>query len=240
MAGSWYEIKHKKIKADKQRGATFTKLSKLITMAVKQGGSDPAMNSALDLAISKAKASNVTNDIIDRAIKKGKGETQGEGDLAEVIYEGYAPLGIPMLVVAVTDNTNRAVAHVRHAFSKYGGKYADSGSVSFQFKRMGIIQVRFSMATEEAELALMDSGVEDYTFLEPAFVEATCPATDLAKVVKVLKEAGFIVEEAKIGFVPLNPTVIEKEEDMEALATFFDHMEDSDDIQEIYSTIKMS
>lgn len=239
MAGSWYEIKNKKIALDKKRGATFTKLAKAITVAVKQGGGDTSTNAALDMLLRKAKAANMTNDIIDRAIKKGKGETTGEEELVEMVYEGYGPLSVPVLVVALTDNPNRTVAHVRHIFSKYGGKYADSGAVSFQFKRMGILQVGFSSSQEDAELALMDAGVVDYTVLDATMIQATCEPTDLAKVTKALQEAGLTVDEAKIGYVPLNPTVIESSEDMETLAAFFGYMEDSDDIQEIYSTISL-
>jgi len=239
MAGSWYEIKHKKNKADNKRGVTFTKLAQAITMAVKQGGGDPTMNAALELVLRKAKTANMTNDIIERAIKKGKGESLGESELVELLYEGYAPLGIPMLVVALTDNPNRTVAHVRHIFSKYGGKYAESGSVSFQFQRKGIFQIRLTDDLESSELALMDAGVEDYVFLEPSLVEAVCPPTELGRVNTALKEAGLSVEEAKLGYVPLQSTVIESEEDMQTLANFIDMMEDNDDIQQIYSTISM-
>lgn len=237
MAGSWYEIKNKKIALDKKRGATFTKLAKAITVAVKQGGGDVATNAALDVLIRKAKVANMTNDIIDRAIKKGKGETNGEADLMELLYEGYGPLGIPMLVVALTDNPNRTVAHVRHIFSKYGGKSAESGSVSFQFKKRGIIQAHYALSQEDAELALMDAGVEDYTLLETGVVQAICSPTELAKVLKALPD--FQIDDAKIGFVPLSTTTL-SDEDMETLATFIGYMEDSDDIQEIYSTISMS
>jgi len=240
MAGSWYEIKHKKNKADAKRGATFTKLAQAITLAVRQGGGDPAMNAALETVLRKAKAANMTNDIIDRAIKKGKGENAGDAELVELVYEGYAPLGVPILVLALTDNPNRTVAHVRHIFSKHGGKYADSGSVSFQFQRKGLLQVRLSGNTEDSELALMESGLEDYSFLEENLVESICAPADLSAVSKRLSEAGLTVEEAKLGYVPLSPTRIDNDADMETLAQFFSLMEDSDDIQQIYSTIPLN
>lgn len=237
MAGSWYEIKHKKIRADKQRGATFTKLAQAITLSVKQGGGDPEMNPALDVVLRKAKAANMTNEIIDRAIKKGTGELQGDAEVKEVVYEGYGPHGIPMLVVAATDNTNRTVAHVRHVFSKHGGKYADSGSVSFQFARKGILMVQLPNA--DAELELIDAGVEDTTEVAPLLFQAICAPTELSNVMKALQQTEITIDEAKLGYIPLNPTVITSSEEMETIAAFLERMEDNDDIQEIYSTISM-
>jgi len=241
MAGhsKWHSIRHKKGIADAKRAAVFTKLGRAITVAAKQGGGDPDMNPSLALAISKAKAANMPKDAITKAVDKGTGAGSDLDSFKEVVYEGYAPGGVAAMIVALTDNANRAVAHVRHVFSKTGGNMGDSGAVSYMFDKKGIIELELPSWDEDMEMKIIESGVEDYTELDDRLLQLTTDPKELAHVIKAVEAIeGSTVKDAKLGFVPKSTTEL-TDEQMEKLATFMDLMEESDDVQEIYSTVKL-
>ena len=160
----WSTIKHKKAAADTKRGKLFTQLTKELTIAAREGGGDPEFNARLRLAVDKAKEANMPKDNIDRAIKRGTGELEGQ-ELHEVVYEGYAPHGVGVLIEVVTDNRNRAVAELRHALSRNGGSMAEAGSVAWQFERKGYLTLKEAVADEdELFLVAADAGAEDVSF----------------------------------------------------------------------------
>lgn len=231
----WHQIRHKKGIADQKRGALFTKLGRNITIAARNGG-DQAMNPSLALSVQKAKAANMTNDAIDRAIKKGTGELKDESIFQEVYYEGYAPGNIPMIVSALTDNTNRTVAHVRHAFSKHGGNMGNSGSVAHMFEKKGVILAKLSKeaSADEAEMAIIESGAEDYD-MDDNTVTIYTDIKDLHSAESALQQSGFFtMEDSGIKYLPLMEQAI-PEDKKAAYEAFLEHVEDSDDIQEVYS-----
>lgn len=233
----WHQIKRSKGLLDKKRGALFTKLSRNVSIAAQAGG-DPSMNPSLALAIDKAKEANMTNDVIARAIKKGTGELKDSVEIMEIYYEGYAPGGIPIMVRALTDSINRTVAHVRHIFSKYGGSMGNSGAVAHMFTKRGVLDMTYTGSLENAELAIIDSGAVDYSFGEEGIVQVLTEVVDLHQVQKALQEQGFILKESDIKYIPNSTQAITDDAQLEELSKFFDLMEDSDDIQEIYSTIE--
>jgi len=164
----WHKIQHKKGKADAARGSVFTKLCKAITVAAKDGGGDPGMNFSLRLAVEKAKAGNVPKDNIERAIKRGTGENREDLVLEENLYEGFGPGSVAFLVKTISDNKNRTVSEVKHAFSKHGGSMGSAGSVQWQFEEKGVVYLSAEQKTqiddwEAFELSLIDAGVEDIT-----------------------------------------------------------------------------
>ena len=239
MAGhsKWHQIKRSKGLLDKKRGALFTKLSRNISIAAQAGG-DPTMNPSLALAIEKAKEANMTNDVISRAIKKGTGELKDGQEITEIFYEGYAPGGLPIIIRALTDSTNRTVAHVRHIFSKYGGSMGNSGAVAHMFSKRGVLDMTYSRTMEEAELSIIDSGALDYSFGEGHHVRIITEVADLHNVQKVLSTQDFVLQESDIKYIPNTTQSVNDDAQLEQLGRFFDLMEDSDDIQEIYSTIE--
>lgn len=239
MAGhsKWHQIKRSKGLLDKKRGALFTKLSRNVSIAAQAGG-DPTMNPALALAIEKAKEANMTNDVISRAIKKGTGELKDTTEIVEIYYEGYAPGGIPIIVRALTDSINRTVAHVRHIFSKYGGSMGNSGAVAHMFAKRGVLDMSYVSSQEEAELAIIDSGAVDYSFGEGKEVRVLTEVQDLHRVQKALEAQEFVLNESDIKYIPNATQSVTDDGKLEELSQFFDLMEDSDDIQEIYSTIE--
>lgn len=233
----WHQIKRSKGLLDKKRGALFTKLSRNVSIAAQAGG-DPSMNPSLALAIDKAKEANMTNDVIARAIKKGTGELKDTVEIMEIYYEGYAPGGIPIMVRALTDSINRTVAHVRHIFSKYGGSMGNSGAVAHMFMKRGVLDMTYTGSQENAELAIIDSGAVDYSFGEEGNVQVLTEVVDLHQVQKALQEQGFVLKESDIKYIPNSTQTVTDDAQLEELSKFFDLMEDSDDIQEIYSTIE--
>ncbi len=239
MAGhsKWHQIKRSKGLLDKKRGALFTKLSRNVSIAAQAGG-DPSMNPALALAIEKAKEANMTNDVISRAIKKGTGELKDAQEITEIYYEGYAPGGLPIIIRALTESTNRTVAHVRHIFSKYGGSMGNSGSVAHMFTKRGVLDMKYTDSLENAELYIMDSGAVDYTFGDQGDVRVITEVAELHTVQKNLAAHDFTLQESDIKYIPNTTQAVSDESQLEELSKFFDLMEDSDDIQEIYSTIE--
>ena len=236
MAGhsKWHNIKNKKGKEDAKRGKIFTKLSRNITVAAREGGDDPAYNAALKAAIDKAKAENMPNDNIDRAIKKAAGGDDG-ADFEAVTYEGYGPSGIAVLVECLTDNRNRTAPDVRHAFDKNGGNLGTNGSVSFLFDRKG----QLGIATDEGidpDAVMMDAieaGAEDVTVIDEG-IEITTAPEEYHKVRNYLEEKGYEFVISEITFIPQTTTALDSEEDRAKMTKLIEQLESNDDVQEVY------
>jgi len=206
-------------------------------VASREGGGDPDMNAKLALAIEKAKAENMPRENIERAIKRGTGEIEG-ADYEEVTYEGYAPGGVAVFVEALTDNTNRTVADLRHAFSKAGGSLGQTGSVAFQFERKGVIEVA-SAGRDELELfeLVVDAGADDLREEDDSFI-ITTPVERFAQVMTALQNAGIEPEEAGLQRIPLTTVKISPEE-AKKVARLIDTLEEMQDVQAVYTTLEM-
>ncbi|MGF7429196.1 YebC/PmpR family DNA-binding transcriptional regulator [Thermoanaerobacterium thermosaccharolyticum] len=231
----WANIKHKKEKMDAQKGKIFTKLTKDIIMAAKEGG-DPETNSKLRDAIEKAKANNLPNDNIQRAIKKGTGELSG-GNLEEVVYEGYGPAGSAIIVEALTDNKNRTAGDIRHIFDRSGGSLGSSGCVAWMFDKKGIITIEKSENIDEDELAMLviDAGADDFSSDGDEYEILTDPSNFQA-VKDAIKNAGYEMSSAEITMIPQN-TVKLSDSDYEKFEKFIEKLEENDDVQEVYHNV---
>lgn len=230
----WANIKHKKEKTDAQRGKIFTKIGREIAIAVKEGGSDPDQNAKLRDVIAKAKANNMPNENIMRSIKKAAGEL-GSVSYEEVVYEGYAPGGIAIIVRAVTDNRNRTAGEMRHIFDKSGGSLGATGCVGWMFDRTGVIVMERKAGMDEDEVMLdaIDAGAQDIEAGDDYFEVTTDPA-DFSAVREALEKKGYALLSAGIELIPQN-TVDVPAENADALQTILDKLEDHDDVQEVYS-----
>ncbi len=241
----WATTKHKKAVVDAKRGKLFAKLIKNIEVAARTGGGDPAGNPTLYDAIQKAKKSSVPNDNIDRAVKRGSGLEGGGADYQTIMYEGYAPGGVALLIECLSDNRNRAAGEVRTAMTRGGGSMADAGSVSYMFTRKGVIIVPMLNeetgveATEDGVLdAVLDAGAEEVNDLGDSF-EVICEPTDLVTVRTALQAAGLDYESAEASFVPS----ITVEVDKDAAGKVFrliESLEDSDDVQNVFGNFDVS
>ena len=229
----WSTIKRKKESADNKRGALFTKLAKEIQLAAKAGGGDPATNFKLRLVIQRARSSNMPNDNIARAIAKATGA--GDSDqLIEVSYEGFGPGGAAILVNAVTDNRNRTVAAIRHAFTRAGGSLGENGSVAWQFESRGALSVSLEGHDEdEVALAAIEAGAEDVETSEGSLEIQTAPG-DLETVRQALTEAGYTVDHADLSMVPTVTVALEKGAAAQTLR-LLDGLEELEDVQRVYS-----
>lgn len=233
----WSTIKHKKAAADAKRGKIFTRLAKEITVAAREGGGDIDMNVRLRLVVDKAKAANMPKDNIERAIKRGTGELEG-GELEEAIYEGYAAHGVGVLIEIVTDNRNRAVAEVRHAFNKYGGNMAEAGAVAWQFTRKGYIGVSGAFDPDELFLVAAEAGADDVQF-DDGMAEVYTVLEALQDVRGALEDAGYELEEVSVIYDPNNPLSLDQQESIQVMK-LIDILEDLDDVQNVYSTLELS
>ena len=225
-------IKHKKEKADAQRGKIFTKLGRELVVAIKEGGPDPNSNSKLRDVISKCKAANMPNDTIQRAIKKAEGEQNV--DYEEITYEGYGPAGIAILVECLTENHNRTAADVRYAFSRNGGNMGTTGCVSFMFDKKGQIIVN-AEGTNEDELmeAALEAGADDIE-IEEGMAEITMDQGVFHDVYEALEAAGYEITDGSITQIPQN-TVVNEDPDVAAtMEKLIDALEDLDDVQNVY------
>lgn len=232
----WSTIKHKKAAADAKRGKLFSRLTKEITVAAREGGGDPEMNNRLSLAIDKAKTANMPKDNIERAIKRGTGELEGE-ELFEILYEAYAPHGVGLLVEVVTDNRNRAVAELRHALTRYGGNMAEGGAVTWQFTRKGYVAITEEVDEDELFLTAADAGAEDIQFGE--VTEIYTDLEHFQTVQRALKEAGIKMEEASMIYDPNNPLQLEQGQMLHVMKVI-DEIEDLDDVQNVYSALDIT
>ncbi|WP_300408361.1 YebC/PmpR family DNA-binding transcriptional regulator [Lagierella sp.] len=235
MAGhnKWSKIKNKKGNEDKRRGKIFTKLTREIIIAVKEGGSDPDYNSSLKSAIDKAKAENMPNDNIERAIKKASGSSE-QDNYEEVVYEGYGPSGVAVIVSCLTDNRNRTAPEVRHAFDKFGGNLGTTGSVMFTFNRVGLIQIKKEGIDEEELMMLaLDSGASDFKEDEDVF-EIITEVESFAKVRDALSAEGYNFIFSELTYIPNNEIKVDDKEDVDNLVKLIDILEDNDDVQNVY------
>lgn len=229
----WSQIKRKKGAADAARGKVFTKIIREITIAAKLGGGDPGGNPRLRLAVQSAKDNNMPADNITRAIKKGTGELEGV-TYEEVTYEGYGPAGVALLVASLTDNRNRTVAELRHIFSRNGGSLAESGSVSWNFERKGVITVHKGSFTEDDLMnVILDAGAEDLSD-EGTYFDVTAAVETFESVRKAIENAGYKIDNASIQFVPKNTTRVEGKE-AEQTIKLISAIEDNDDVQNVYT-----
>jgi len=234
----WHSIKHKKAAADAKRGASFTKIATLISVAAKQGGGDPEMNFSLRLAISKAKAANMPAANIDRAIKKGTG---GGGGAAyeEITYEGYGPAGVAIIVETATDNRNRTGSEVRTALTKHGGSLGTSGSVLFQFDRKGILELtqKSGHDSEEAMLEIIEAGADDIDEVDKNFMVYTA-ASQLDAVRKKLVEAGYEISKAELQYIPKTTVEVDAKAAGQ-LMRIIDTLEDLDDVTNVSANFEI-
>jgi YebC/PmpR family DNA-binding regulatory protein len=231
----WSSIKHKKGAADAKRGKLFSKLSRAIIVAAKEGGGDPANNLALQNAIEKARSYSMPKENIERAIAKGSGADADSAAFETVVYEGYGPEGVAVIVEALTDNRNRTASDVRHTFAKNDGNLGTSGAVAWLFERRGVLLVPADGVDEdELMLAAAEGGAEDVE-LDGATFQITCAPEDLAAVRGALEAAGFTVESAELTMVPKTTVEVADEASAKKILRLIDALEDNDDIQDVYA-----
>lgn len=234
MAGhsKWANIKHKKAKLDKIKGKILSRCSREITVAAKMGA-DPAMNPRLRLAMEKARAANMTKDKVENAIKKGSGG--GEADnIEEIRYEGYGPSGVAILVDCMTDNKNRTVGEVRHAFSKSGGNLGTAGSVAYLFNKQGVIEFEKGVDEDKLMEVALEAGADDIVSEEDGSITVLTPQDAFEGINEQLKTAGFEPSNATVTMVPETSVTLDKA-GAEKMMKLLDLLEDLDDTQEVYS-----
>ncbi|HEY0002528.1 MAG TPA: YebC/PmpR family DNA-binding transcriptional regulator [Actinoplanes sp.] len=235
----WATTKHKKAVIDAKRGKMFAKLIKNIEVAARTGGGDPSGNPTLYDAIQKAKKSSVPNDNINNAVKRGSGLEGGGADWQTIMYEGYGPNGVAILIECLTDNRNRAATEVRTALTRNGGTLADPGSVSYLFNRKGVVLVpKAELSEDDLMLAVLDAGAEEINDLGDSF-EVVSEPTDLVPVRTALQDAGIDYDSAESSLVP-TMTVPVDEEGARKVFKLIDALEDSDDVQNIFSNADIS
>jgi YebC/PmpR family DNA-binding regulatory protein len=235
----WATTKHKKAAIDAKRGKLFAKLIKNIEVAARTGGGDPAGNPTLYDAIQKAKKSSVPNDNIDRAVKRGSGAEAGGAEYQTIMYEGYGPKGVAVLIECLTDNRNRAASEVRLAMTRNGGSMADPGSVSYMFTRKGVVILPKADQTEDDVLmAVLDAGAEEVNDLGESF-EVVCEATDLVAVRTALVDAGLDYDSADPTFLP-SVSVDLDEDGARQIFRLLEALEDSDDVQNVWANFDVS
>ena len=233
----WSSIKHKKGAADAKRGKIFTKLVKEITVAAREGGGDPETNPRLRLAIANAKNANMSSKNVDNAIKKGTGELEGV-NYENVTYEGYGQGGVAVIVEALTDNKQRTVAEVRHAFSKFGGNLAENGAVSFMFEKKGLIEVLAEDRDEdEVMMEALEAGADDIEKDDDKFIIYT-PYNELHSVLNQLESDGYKVEKAELTMIAKN--TVNADSVAEGLMKLLDKLDDLDDVQKVYANYEIS
>lgn len=225
----WSTIKRQKGANDAKRGAVFTKIGNQIAIAARNG-TDPDMNPSLAMVIEKAKQANMPNSNIQRAIDRVK--DKNAATLEEIVYEGYAPGGVALIIETATDNKNRTFPEVRHALTKNGGTVADSGSVMFQFDRKGVITVKAT--GDDALLAILDAGATDANE-EGEVIEAITDAKDLMKVKKAIEDQGLTVEEAELRYVAKNDVSVTDKETADKIIRIMDALDDLDDVLNVHS-----
>ncbi|MCY6483601.1 YebC/PmpR family DNA-binding transcriptional regulator [Clostridium aestuarii] len=233
----WHNIQVKKGKNDAKRGKIFTKIGRELMLAARDGGSSPDINAKLRDVIAKAKAANMPGDTVERAIKKGAGELEGIS-YEEIVYEGYAPGGVAVMVKTLTDNRNRSAASVRYKFDKYGGNLGASGCVSYMFQRKGQIVIERTEKTDEDELMMvaLDAGAEDFNVEEEVFEIITDPI-EFSSVREELEKAGYEFVEADITMIPDMMTSVDMETAPKT-QKLIDMLEDDDDVQDVYTNVE--
>ncbi len=235
----WATIKRKKGAIDAKRGKIFTKIGRELMVAVKEGGPDPDSNSKLRDVIAKAKANNMPNDNIQRSIKKASGEGS-TSEYFEMVYEGYGPAGIAVMVETLTDNKNRTAGDLRHYFDKNGGNLGQNGCVGFMFDRKGMIVVEKADGIDEDTLMMdaLEAGAEDFNVEDECFEIMTTPE-DFSSVRDALDAKGYEFAQAEINYIPQTTTVLENDEDIKKMEKLIDMLEENDDVQNVYHTWEM-
>ncbi len=229
----WNNIKRKKEAADSVKGKIFTKIGREITVCVKEGGADPAVNAKLRDLIAKAKSNNVPNDNIDRVIKKAAGEGD-KNSYESMVYEGYGPSGVAVIVECLTDNKNRTAGDIRHYFDKFGGNLGTTGCVSFMFSQKGMIVIE-SEETDEDKIMedCFEAGADDFNIEDGMIEVATTPAA-LSEVHHALADKGYRIVSAEVEQIPASYTKLENEDDIRKMSLLLDMLEDNDDVQNVY------
>ncbi len=231
----WSSIKHKKGAADAKRGKLFSKLTRAIIVAARDGGPDPAGNLALQNAVEKARAASMPKDNIDRAIAKGAGTDSDSAAYETVVYEGYGPAGVAVIVEALTDNRNRTAGQVRHIFDKNDGNLGTSGVVAWLFERRGVVLVPADGADEdELTLAAAEGGADDVA-LDGSSYEVLCAVEQLASVREAIEAAGFPIDSAELTMLPKTTVAVEDESEAKKILRLMDQLEDDDDVQDVYA-----
>jgi YebC/PmpR family DNA-binding regulatory protein len=230
----WSSIKHKKGAADAKRGKLFSKLSRAIIVAAREGGPDPAGNLALQNAIEKARSYSMPKDTIERAVAKGAGTGDDAAAYETIVYEGYAAGGVAVLVEALTDNRNRTASDVRHLFAKHDGNLGTTGAVAWLFERRGVVLVPGELDEDEVLLAAADGGAEDIA-RDGSSWQVLSAADDLHRVREALEGAGIAVESAEITMLPKTAVDVEDEATAKKILRLMDALEENDDVQEVYA-----
>ena len=235
----WATIRRKKGAADAKRGQVFTRLAREIVIAAREGGGDPSSNVRLQYAIDRARAQNMPKDNIERAIKRGTGDSKEGNALEEVHYEGYGPHGVAFIISCVTDNRNRAVSEIRHILSRFGGSMAEAGSVAWQFRKSAY----FSLPAEGQDVdkifeMAVDAGADDVV-VDDDTIEIFAPVESFKAISDKLKEAKIQPEEAELRMFPNNEMELPVEDALQVLKVV-DALEELDDVQDVYSTLKLT
>lgn len=235
----WATIKRKKGAIDAKRGKIFTKIGRELMVAVKEGGPDPDSNSKLRDVIAKAKANNMPNDNIQRSIKKASGEGNAN-DYFEMVYEGYGPCGIAVIVETLTDNKNRTAGDLRHYFDKNGGNLGQTGCVGFMFDRKGLIVIEKADGIDEDTLMMdaLDAGADDFNVEDDCYEIMTSPEA-FSATRDALDKKGYTFVQAEINYIPQATTTIDNEEDAKKMERLIDMLEENDDVQNVYHTWEM-
>ena len=235
MAGhsKWANIKHRKARQDAKRGAVFTKIIRELTVAAKDGGPVIEDNPRLRLAHDKALAANMAKDTINRAIQRGAGGQEGQ-NLEEVIYEGYAPGGIAGYIKTLTDNKNRTVSEIRHAFTKYGGNLGTSGSVAYLFEAKGKLLIKSDATDEKLYEVAIENGADDINDIDGVKTEIVCDPKNISGLKEMVEQAGFEIEASEIVMETENNISLD-EEQSEKNMKLTDALEDLDDVQEVFT-----
>ena len=230
----WSSIKHKKGAADAKRGKLFSKLSRAIIVAAKEGGPDPAGNLSLQNAIEKARSYSMPKDNIERALARGSGQDADAAAFETIVYEGYASGGVAVIAEALTDNRNRTAAEVRHIFAKHDGNLGEAGSVAWLFERRGVVVVDGGADEDELTLAAAEGGADDVQ-RDGSTWEVTVAPEHLSAVREALESAGFTVESAELALIPKTTVEVEDESQAKKVLRLIDALEENDDVQEVYA-----
>ncbi len=230
----WAQIKHKKAKEDARRGKIFSKLTRAIMVAAKQGGGNPETNQALANAVEKAREYNLPQENIDRAIKRATGELEGVS-YEEITYEGYGPGGVAVMVDVMTDNRNRTAAEMRHLFSKHGGNLGESGCVTWMFEKKGVIFIPRDKVDEDVLLqVVLDAGAEDLQSSGESY-QVLCSPEKFKEVKEAILNSNIVIEDARITMHPRNVVRIVERDAARRVLRFMDELEEHDDVSEVYA-----
>jgi len=234
----WATIKHKKGAADKARGKLFAKIARQLEVASREGGGDPTSNATLRTAVQKAKAAQMTNDAIDRAIKRGSGQLDGDS-YESIMYEGYAPGGVALMVDTLTDNRNRTGAEIRNIFSKLGGSMAEPGAVGWQFSRRGVIVIGHGPSEDDVMLAALEAGADDVSADGDTW-RVMCEPNVVFDVKAALESVGFQIDSADSTMVSSTSIEVSDTDTAKKILRIMEALEDNDDVQDVYANFDIS